>query len=120
MNVIRQITDEIEGVKGVKLLDVDPGEAVSYTHLEIWGVKLGKKFMMDIRHMKPFDTIGKYAGPVLIIHGSDDKVVPVDYAKRALKTYRNATLKVIDKAGHGFNPAERKLSNKYVGEFLAK
>ena len=87
---------------------------------EIWGVKLGKKFMMDIRPMKPFDTIGKYAGPVLIIHGSDDKVVPIDYAKRALKTYRNDTLKVIDKAGHGFNPAERKLSNKYVGEFLAK
>ena len=76
--------------------------------------------MMDIRPMKPYETIAKYAGPVLIIHGSDDKVVPVDYAKRALKTYRNATLKIIDKAGHGFNPAERKLSNKYVGEFLAK
>ena len=25
MNVIRQITDEIETVEGVKLLDVDPG-----------------------------------------------------------------------------------------------
>lgn len=31
MNVIRQITDEIEGVKGVKLLDVDPGEATNRT-----------------------------------------------------------------------------------------
>lgn len=31
MNIIRQITDEIEGVKGVKLLDVDPGEATNRT-----------------------------------------------------------------------------------------
>jgi len=31
MNVIKQITDEIESVKGVKLLDVDPGEATNRT-----------------------------------------------------------------------------------------
>ena len=31
MNVIRQITDEIKSVKGVKLLDVDPGEATNRT-----------------------------------------------------------------------------------------
>ena len=31
MNVIRQITDEVESVKGVKLLDVDPGEATNRT-----------------------------------------------------------------------------------------
>jgi glutamate formiminotransferase/formiminotetrahydrofolate cyclodeaminase len=31
MNVIRQITDEIESVDGVKLLDVDPGKATNRT-----------------------------------------------------------------------------------------
>lgn len=85
---------------------------------EIWGVKLGKKFMMDIRPMKPFETIGKYKGRVLIVHGTDDKVVPLDYSKRAVETYQNATIKIIDKAGHGFNPNERVLSNQYVKEFL--
>ena len=29
--VIRQITDEVERVEGVKLLDVDPGEATNRT-----------------------------------------------------------------------------------------
>lgn len=85
---------------------------------EIWGVKLGKKFMMDIRPMKPYETIGNYKGRVLIVHGTDDKVVPLDYSKRAEKTYQNATLKIIDKAGHGFNPQERILSNQYVKDFL--
>ncbi len=31
MNIIKQITDEIESVDGVKLLDVDPGEATNRT-----------------------------------------------------------------------------------------
>lgn len=87
---------------------------------EIWGVKLGKKFMMDIRPMKPYQTIGKYKGRVLIVHGTDDKVVPLDYSKRAVETYKDASLKIIDKAGHGFKPAERTLSNQYVKEFLSK
>lgn len=87
---------------------------------EIWGVKLGKKFMMDIRPMKPYETIGRYQGPVLIVHGTDDKVVPVDYSRRAQQTYRNATLKIIDKAGHGFTPQERTLSNQYVRDFLTE
>ncbi len=85
---------------------------------EIWGVKLGKKFMMDIRNMKPFELIGSYKGNVLIIHGTNDKVVPLDYSKRATETYQNATIKIIDKAGHGFKPQERVLSNQYVKEFL--
>lgn len=85
---------------------------------EIWGVKLGKKFMLDIRPMKPFETIGNYKGRVLIVHGTDDMVVPLDYSKRAVEIYKNATLKIIDKAGHGFNPKERVLSNQYVEEFL--
>ncbi len=87
---------------------------------EIWGVKLGKKFMMDIRNMKPYETIGRYKGPVLIVHGTDDKVVPLDYSKRAQETYSNASLKVIDKAGHGFKPSERAMSNQYVKEFLER
>lgn len=87
---------------------------------EIWGVKLGKKFMMDIRTMKPYETIGNYKGRVLIIHGTDDMVVPLEYATRAAETYDNATLKIIDKAGHGFKPEERILSNRFVKEFLSR
>ena len=87
---------------------------------EIWGVKLGRKFMLDIRPMKPFETIGKYKGKVLIVHGTDDKVVPLDYSRRAQSTYQNAELKIIDKAGHGFKPEERVLSNQYVREFLSE
>ena len=35
--VIKQVTDEIERVKGVKLLDVDPGEATNRTVITFVG-----------------------------------------------------------------------------------
>lgn len=37
MQVIKQITDQIEGVKGVKLLDVDPGESTNRTVVTMVG-----------------------------------------------------------------------------------
>ncbi len=37
MNIIKQITDEIESVEGVKLLDVDPGKATNRTVVTIVG-----------------------------------------------------------------------------------
>ena len=85
---------------------------------DLWGVKLGRKYMMDIRSIDTFGTIGRYKGPVLIVHGTDDKVVPVDYSRRAQQTYKDARLKIINKAGHGFKPEERRLSNEYVRNFL--
>ena len=37
MNIIKQITDEMESVSGVKLLDVDPGKATNRTVVTIAG-----------------------------------------------------------------------------------
>jgi len=37
MNIIKQITDEIESVDGVKLLNVDPGKATNRTVVTIAG-----------------------------------------------------------------------------------
>jgi glutamate formiminotransferase/formiminotetrahydrofolate cyclodeaminase len=38
MGVIKQITDEIEKVEGVKLLDVDPGAATNRTVVTFVGI----------------------------------------------------------------------------------
>lgn len=84
----------------------------------MWRVPLGRHYFEECRTINVYKTIAKYQGPVLLIHGTDDKVVPLEYSKKAEKTYKNAELKVIDKAGHGFKTEERKVSNKYVHDFL--
>lgn len=38
----------------------------------------------------------------MIIHGTSDNIVPISYSERAVTTFPNARLVVIDGAGHGF------------------
>lgn len=84
----------------------------------VWGIKLGRHFFEEVRKIDVYPLITKYDGPVQIIHGSKDPVVPVCYSERAMKQYKNAHLGVIPGAKHGFRPEERKVSNMFVKEFL--
>ena len=44
-----------------------------------------------------------YPGDVLIVHGALDEIVPVDYSRKAAKTFPgHCELQVIDELGHGF------------------
>ncbi|MCR5503737.1 MAG: alpha/beta hydrolase [Lachnospiraceae bacterium] len=47
-----------------------------------------------------------YEGPVLLLHGDKDPVVPADYSRRALDTYPNASLREFIGAGHGFEESD--------------
>ena len=86
----------------------------------LWNVPLGRRFFLELRDFDVYGTITKYDGPVQIIHGSKDAIVPVSYAEEAMKRYVNAHLGVIPGAGHGFKPHERIVSNIFVREFLEK
>ena len=49
------------------------------------------------------DSISRYNGPVLIVHGSADEMVPVEYARKAAKLYKNCTLAEIPDDTHCFD-----------------
>lgn len=49
-----------------------------------------------------YAEIQKIQAPILILHGTADKIVPIDYAKKAQAAASNAQLVVIENAGHGF------------------
>lgn len=86
----------------------------------LWNVPMGRRYFAEIHDMKPYEEIRSYKKPVLIIHGDADPIVPIDYSNRAVKVYKNAQLKVIPKAGHGFKPDELKLSLEWIRDFLRK
>lgn len=86
----------------------------------LWNVPMGRRFFEQLRTMDVYKTITKYQGPVQIIHGSKDAVVPLSYSEEAMKRYKQAHLGVIPGAGHGFKPKEREVSNQFVKEFLSK
>ena len=85
---------------------------------QVWNVPIGKRFFSELYDINVYKTIGKYSGPVLIIHGDKDPVVPLSYSRRAENTYKNARLKVIPGAGHGFKSEELKISIMMMEDFL--
>ena len=81
---------------------------------ELWGMKLGKNFFMSLRNIDVFHEISKYTGRVKIVHGDQDKTVPLHYSEKAVKSYRNAILEVLSGEGHGFSPEGVEKELKFV------
>lgn len=85
----------------------------------VWGVPLGRRFFIEARAIDVYATIGRYRGPVLLLHGDRDTVVPLDYSRRAEAVYPDARLHVISGAGHGFGGKSRREAVSLVAAFLA-
>ena len=51
----------------------------------------------------PFDCVGGYSGPVLILQGDQDGIIPVSVAQRATAKYANTKLIILPGEGHGFS-----------------
>ena len=44
--------------------------------------------------------LGSVTTPTLVVWGKDDRIVPLECGERYVKALRNATLEIIDGAGH--------------------
>lgn len=69
---------------------------------DFWGLMLGREYIEDIYDMQIFDSIGKYTGNVLIMHGDMDEVVPFNYSEKAASLYPNGKLVKMEGEKHGF------------------
>ena len=68
-----------------------------------WGLELDGDYVRVAQTIHVEDEIARYDGPVLIVHGDADEVVPFEYAKKAQVLYRNAKLVSVHGADHCFN-----------------
>lgn len=59
----------------------------------------------------------KFKAPVLIVHGTDDQVVPYDYATNAQSTFANAKLVTVD-GGHWIDDHFNSMAMPAIQEFL--
>ena len=85
----------------------------------VWGVPLGRRFFREVRSIDVYATIGRYRGPVLLLHGDRDDIVPIDYSRRAARTYADAELHTIHGARHGFGGKTREEAVARVAAFLS-
>ena len=71
--------------------------------LEFLGVPLGKNYFISCRKLDLYQKMGEFFKPVLLFHGTEDKMVPLRYSVRAKDAYPNARLVVYEGEGHGFS-----------------
>ncbi len=65
-----------------------------------------------------YDMMGAYKGPVLILHGDQDPIVPLDYSRRARDVYENAELIILPGQGHGFTGEARQKAMEKEADFF--
>lgn len=53
-----------------------------YVQLPFGGLKLGRKYIETAVNLPIYETAFNYDGPVLVIHGTHDRVVPYTYGER--------------------------------------
>ncbi len=97
-----------------------PDKTLIPDSVNIWGVPLGKRYFTEVYDADPFQLIGGYKRPVLILQGDVDPVVPLKYSLRASQTYRKARLHVIKGAGHGFNEQQHAEAMREIEKFLKR
>ncbi|MBQ9010151.1 MAG: alpha/beta fold hydrolase [Clostridia bacterium] len=65
-----------------------------------------------------YEQIRNYTGPVLILHGDRDRIVPLRYSERARDVYAHAELVVLPGQDHGFIGQSRTEAMIREAEFL--
>ncbi len=67
----------------------------------------------------PVDAIAAIAAPTLVVHGRDDKVIPLQNAYRLLELIDDAQLHVFGRCGHWTQIEHADAFNRLVADFLA-
>lgn len=79
-------------------------------------------YARSVKDMNIFETMKKYHGDVLILHGTDDKIVDYQYSVKACESYQSegtpCELYLIEGAGHGFRDAYFEEAMSKINDYL--
>ena len=65
-------------------------------------MKLGGDYARTVIDMDPYKALKEYTGPVLLIHGTADKIVDISYSRKLKDIYPNCSYAEIEGGGHMF------------------
>ena len=86
----------------------------------ILGARISRKYDEDATSFNLYDLLPSYTGPVLILHGDKDPIVPLRYSEKAAEIYPHARLVVMPGQGHGFTGSSKQDALAMETEFFLK
>ena len=91
-----------EACQGGKFFNArfDPADPPEY--IRCWGMMtLGREYLLSTQELDIYGTASAYAGPVLILHGTRDSIVPLWCSEKYLETYgEKASLRMVEGENH--------------------
>lgn len=85
---------------------------------KVFGQKVGKVYSEKLMDYDIFSEISGYTKPVLIIHGNADKLVPVEYGRRAADVYQDSEYVELEGEDHGFSGRGKMIAAETSYQFI--
>lgn len=108
-----------EACQGGKFFNAsfDPKDPPEF--IRCWGVmKLGREYLLTTQELDIYGTAAAYKGPVRILHGTKDNIVPMWCSEKFKETYGDkAELSVIDGENHLISRRRGEVVSQVVGFF---
>lgn len=83
-------------------------------------ITLGRHYVEEMYDLDLMGGVTRYKGPVLLIHGGSDDVVPVKFAERAAGLYADVEFHILPGAGHMFKGEYTDEALRLIDSFLEK
>lgn len=97
----------------------DPWNVPELIHLPGRDLSIGREYVLSAQTLPIYETAQNYTGPVFILHGTHDNVVPYTYSERYKSVYKNAELKLMPGENHSFKKATKEAA-LLVNDFFVK
>ena len=87
--------------------------------IRCWGtMKLGREYILSTQQLDIYGTAAAYQGPVLLLHGTKDTIVPMWCSEQYLETYGDrATLVKVDGENHLITRRKKEICRQVVSFF---
>lgn len=95
----------------------DPGDPPRYIRC-LGFYKLGRDYLLSTQHLDIYGTASAYQGPVLLLHGDHDNIVPLRCSQQYQQAYgTNATLVIVPGENHTITRHRRQVVAEVVTFF---
>mgnify|MGYP001152855406 FL=1 len=81
-------------------------------------MKLGDVYVKAVIDMDIYEEIRGYDGPVLLVHGTADKIVDIAYARKAREVYKHCEYLEIEGTGHMFSKEHDRIAMGALQKFM--
>ncbi|MGQ4557970.1 alpha/beta hydrolase family protein [Levilactobacillus hammesii] len=86
----------------------------------VFGFTVGRSYYRGLLKTNITKSATQFTGPVLLVHGGNDDIVPIKFAREAAQNFKNAQFHELPTAGHGFEGVDQKKAYRLLDKFTEK